>query len=632
MAINSTTSSTTATASSSKGLSGLVSGMDTEALVEKLTLSSKNKIFKEQQKSQKLQWKQDAYRDVTASLAAFKKSYFDSLSATNFKSPSFFNAFKASSSSDAVKVSASSAAMPGNITINKITQLANGQTLSSGSPISKALIGSGDKLTDSEAGIQALAASLIGKSISVNLDGKVRTISFDQVFADAVTSGKGTDETWADSFMDEVQGLLDQSFGKSSSGISLIRADISGNNLSLNSSSGKISLAGEADTLLKLGFESGQSNKISTSSTLKNLSLSTPLVGTSFAFSINSVAFSFSEEDSLSKVISTINSSSAGVILSYSSATDKLTMTAKELGSGDNINIVETSGNFTAALLNQATAGKNAELTVNGVPISKNSNTFLLDGTSFELLKTTATGADPITVAITENSSTLFDPIVKFVNDYNTLIDKINNLIKERPLTDYQPLSDEQKAKMTADQVKEWEKKAKTGILTSDPTLNSIAGKLRSMIYAPGVEGGIALYNIGITSAGLQQNGKLQIDEAVLKEALLTKGSDVKDLFSATSGIAAKMDTIITSAVETKGPQGSRGTLIEIAGITLHSSDTENYITKSIALSAKTLVQLNTRLKSEEARYWSQFTAMESAISRLNTQSAMLTQQYSSSG
>ncbi len=624
--------STTSTASSSKGFSGLVSGMNTDDLVAKLTLASKNKIFKEQQNSQKLQWKQDAYRDVTASLTAFKKSYFDPLSTTNFKSASFFNAFRASTTSDAVKVTASSAAMPGTITLDKISQLATAQKLSSGSAISKALIGSGDKLTESETDIKALATSLIGKSISVNLDGKSRAISFDQIFSDAVTSGKGADETWADSFMDEVQTLLDKSFGKSSTGISLINAGLSGNNLALNSISGKISLSGDADTLTKLGFIAGQSNKISTLSTLKDLSLNSSLLGENFNFSINSVDFNFSKDDSIDKVITAINTSNAGVILSYSSTTDKLTMTAKELGSGDNINILETTGNFTTALLNQATAGKNAELTVNGIEVSKNSNTFLMDGTSFELFKTAATSTDPITINVTENSSTLFAPIVKFVSDYNTLIDKISSLAKERPLRDYQPLSDEQKSAMTEDQVKEWEKKAKTGILASDPTLTNIAGKLKSMLYEPGVTGGIALYNIGITSAGWQQNGKLQIDETILRESLASKGAEIKDLFTASGGIATKMDAIVTGAIETKGVQGSRGTLIEIAGIPLHSSDTQNNITKAMTLSAKAIALLNTRLSSEETRYWSQFSAMESAISKMNSQSAMLTQQFSSSG
>ena len=631
MAIRSTTSSTTSTASSSKGFSGLVSGMDTESLVSKLTLSSKNKIFKEQQKSQKLQWKQEAYRDVTATLTAFKKSYFDTLSATNFKNPAFFNAFKASTVSESVKVTATTAAMPGNITIEKISQLAEGQKLSSGSAISKALIGSGNLLIDTEVGIKALATSLKDKSISVNLDGKVRTISFNQAFSDAVTSGNGAGKTWAVSFMDEMQVLLDQSFGKTSSGSSLIKANLSGNNLSLNSTSGKISLSGDAATLTKLGFQAGQSNKINIASALKDLSLASPLVGENFDFSINSVNFAFSKDDSLDKVITTINTSSAGVILSYSSATDQLTMAAKELGSGNNINIVEApTGNFIAALLNQATAGKNAELKVNGIEISRNSNTFLMDGTSFELLKTTAVNADPIAVTVTENSSTLLAPIVKFVSDYNTLIDKISSITKEKPLVEYQPLSDEQKGAMTEDQIKAWEIKAKTGLLSADSTLVGIAGKLKSMLYEPSVIGGIALYNIGITSAGWQQNGKLQIDETILKEALLTRGSEIKVLFASTSGLATKMDAVITSAVETKGAQGSRGTLIEIAGIALHTSDTKNNITRSMTLSAKTIALLNTRLTSEETRYWSQFNAMESAISRLNTQSAMLTQQFSS--
>lgn len=617
MAVSSVTSSPSST---SNKVGGLVSGMDIDTLVSKLTLGSKNKIFKEQQKSQKLQWKQDAYRQVTAALTTFKNNYFDTLSTTNLRSASFFNPFKAISSSTSISVTATSAATPGTVEVKNVTQLATNQKISSKSVISKELAGTVVAETTFD--------DLEDKSISISLDGKTRTIKFDSAFG-----LDGSTLVASDLFKAAFQTSIDAAFGKDKNGIGLIQLDIISGNLSLTAANSKIIVDGETTALDFLGLTANQSNKITTSNALKNLSLATSLTGSTFEFTINDIDFSFTNDDSLDKVISTVNSSLAGVTLSYSSISDKFTMTAKETGAGENIKFSEPDGNnLLASIIEKPDVieqGKNALLTINNIEISRSSNTFTIDGTTFDLLKTFET-VDAATISIKENSTSLFDPIVKFVGDYNNLMDKLNGFIKDTADSDYQPLSDEQKAEMTEDQIKTWETKAKAGILANDSTLNGIKNKLQAMIYEPGVTGGLALYSIGISSAGWQQNGKLLVDETKLKEMLSSKGSDIKDLFTASNGLAVKMNTVLTSAVETKGIQGARGTLIDIAGIPLHTSATQNNITRYIAASTKAIALLNTRLTSEETRYWNQFSAMESAISKLNTQSTMLTSQFSS--
>ncbi|MEI8217049.1 MAG: flagellar filament capping protein FliD [Eubacteriales bacterium] len=631
MAVGSTTStaSTTSTSTTSNRVGGLVSGMDIDTLVAKLTLGSKNKIIKEQQKSQKLQWKQDAYRKVTAAIIGFKKSYFDALSTTNLRSTSFFNPFKASSSSDAIKASATPTASPGTINVTEVSQLATNQKIDSSSNVSKALSGALTEtgtLTESE--ISTLVSDLSGKSISINLDGKIRTISFDASFVATATSPVS-----ADSFKLAFQNSLNATFGKDTSGNNLINVGITGNQFSLSASTSKIILGGDSATLLKLGFVPSQSNKITTSNSLASLSLNSALAGSSFEFKINDVDFSFTSSDSLDKVISTINSSTAGVTLSYSSLSDKLTLTSKETGSGENIKFSETTGNFLSSIMSgtgSSTQGKNAELKVDGVSISRSSNNFNLDGTNFELLKTFNSGSDPVAITVKADSASLFDPIVKFVGEYNNLMDTLNGYITEKTDSNYQPLTDEQKAAMTESQISVWETKAKAGILTGDSILSGLKSKLQAMIYEPGVTGGIALFSIGISSAGWQENGKLVIDETKLKDSLSTKGSDIKDLFTATNGLANKMNDLLAKAVETKGVQGTRGSLIEIAGIPLHTSATQNNITKYIESSKALIVTLNTRLTTEENRYWTKFSAMETAISKLNDQSTMITKQFSS--
>ena len=76
-------------------MSGLNSGLDTEAIVNALTAATKNKINKNQRSILTLQAQQDAYRSIIDKLNAFKSKYLDILNVgTCLKSKTMFNSFK----------------------------------------------------------------------------------------------------------------------------------------------------------------------------------------------------------------------------------------------------------------------------------------------------------------------------------------------------------------------------------------------------------------------------------------------------------------------------------------------------------------------------------------------------------
>ena len=50
----------TSTSSSIRGYGGLASGLDRDSLIEGMTMGTTNKITQQQQKQQKLEWKQAA--------------------------------------------------------------------------------------------------------------------------------------------------------------------------------------------------------------------------------------------------------------------------------------------------------------------------------------------------------------------------------------------------------------------------------------------------------------------------------------------------------------------------------------------------------------------------------------------
>jgi len=101
--VNSSTS-TMSTLAAKTGMAGLVSGLDTDSLVESLTSSSRAKITKQQQSLQLLEWKQSSYRGVSKVLKEFQSKYLDVLSAKNFRSAAMFNSVSATASSTKVSV------------------------------------------------------------------------------------------------------------------------------------------------------------------------------------------------------------------------------------------------------------------------------------------------------------------------------------------------------------------------------------------------------------------------------------------------------------------------------------------------------------------------------------------------
>ena len=128
---SSSSANTQIKASSNKGLSGLVSGMDTETMVEQLLAGTQSKIDKANQQKQLLLWKQSMYRDVISSLTEFQTKYFSySNEKTNLLSSSLYNTMSAVSSSGKVTAVASSRAAAGTVTINSVRQLATQSKIS----------------------------------------------------------------------------------------------------------------------------------------------------------------------------------------------------------------------------------------------------------------------------------------------------------------------------------------------------------------------------------------------------------------------------------------------------------------------------------------------------------------------
>lgn len=289
---------------------------------------------------------------------------------------------------------------------------------------------------------------------------------------------------------------------------------------------------------------------------------------------------------------------------------------------------------------NRVTAGKNAILTVNGTTdsngnvvgattIERNTNTFELDGITMELTATTAAGDPPISLTTSKDTDKIVEGLKGFVDDYNALIEELNKQVNaEASYQKYPPLTDAQKKEMSEREIEKWEEKSKEGLLRYDSNITKFLQDMRSVMYKTVESAGLALYDIGIeSSSNYRDNGKLVLDESKLKSALTTNLDGIQKLFTdKENGIAVQLQSTIKAAANPSS--GSPGSLVRYAGTkdVMVTSNSLYYELKSIS---EALSRLNTKYETERTRYWKQFTSMEQAISKMNSQSSWLTQQFS---
>lgn len=275
------------------------------------------------------------------------------------------------------------------------------------------------------------------------------------------------------------------------------------------------------------------------------------------------------------------------------------------------------------AALYTTTAGSNAVITVDGVDVERATNDFTVNGIAISLNETTN---EKSTVTVTQNTDAIYDTVVKFVDDYNKLVNNINELLDAKATyRDYPPLTKEQEDEMSERQIELWEEKAKGGLLRNDSTLTAVLQSLRSTLYTK-PEGASALYELGINTSYFSTKDNLVIEDAnALKEKIAADPEAVKALFTdADKGLSALLDAAITNAAS------STGTITAVAGAT--TNDVNSTIYKESKLLDDKLDSLQDRYESEYTRYWNQFNAMEQMISNMNSTSSWLTQMLGTNG
>ncbi|MCL1804917.1 MAG: flagellar filament capping protein FliD [Clostridiales bacterium] len=283
------------------------------------------------------------------------------------------------------------------------------------------------------------------------------------------------------------------------------------------------------------------------------------------------------------------------------------------------------------------TAGKDAQIIVNGIETSRSSNTFEIDGVTMQLTSTssilggTGTTADPYiydeTVITTErDTEAVVGAFKSFVEDYNDMIRKLYGYVREEALfRDYAPLTDEQKKEMSDRDIELWEQNAKTGLIRNDMEVTNLLNNLFSTLYTKPLSSNYALYDIGIEASDYKQPGILFLDEDKLRAALLNDPMSVENLFmDPLNGLAKQMGGLMDGAARVS--LANPGSLVALAGVENSVTDKSNILNTSINEINERLKDLWERYEKERARYWQKFNTMEQILARYQAQSEWIYQ------
>ncbi|MFP4014995.1 MAG: flagellar filament capping protein FliD [Chitinispirillaceae bacterium] len=632
-------------------LTGMATGLDTEQMVRDLSKAQTVRIDTVKKDKQLVLWKQEAYRDIIGKINDFTDSHFNLVNSdTNFRSPNAFAKFDydiklAGEATSAVEVTANGDLKDFDQTIQSVSQLATKDTWTGDALNLRGIKSSGFSIDNFK--------STLGTEdfeVALAVDGTTRTVQLSNADVQAMTS--------VDDLVAALNSEIGAQFGADFGNI-VSKSDINGNDeLVIDKNGNTIRIMeqiGSAASMEALTVTSGAGNLDFEDKSISELF---DFTGTDLSsIDINGTTnLGITEDDTIAELISKVNTSDAGVTLSYNADSDSFVLESANEGSANDISLAAGDTENFFAQLGVADGpdrvrGQNAHLTLNGVDIVKTSNSFSMDGMAISLKETYDGSSGDISINVNKDSDAIIDNVKSFVEEYNGVIGDLQDRISEKRNRDYPPLTEDQKKELSEEEIEKWEAIAKQGLLGNDRELQNLANQMRRAVYEKVSGVGISMAEIGITtSSNYKEGGKLIIDEAKLNSAVENRYEEVVDLFTAQSdksytdsankqerynenGVANRLNDIFQDAVRTtRDSNNKKGYLVEKAGVENDATAFNNALQKSVNRYDKRINLLLERLQDQEDRYYAMFARLETAMAQLQNQSSMFMQQLGTGG
>lgn len=269
--------------------------------------------------------------------------------------------------------------------------------------------------------------------------------------------------------------------------------------------------------------------------------------------------------------------------------------------------------------------GQDSEIVLNGATFTNNTNNYSINGLTIQALN--VTGTDEVTITTDTDVDGIYDMIKGFLKDYNDLVKSVDVAYNAASSKGYEPLTSDEKDAMSDDEVKKWEEKIKDSLLRKDSTLGSVLDTMKNDMAKSFKVGdkSYSLSSFGISTLGYfsspeNETGVYHIDGN--KDDTYTSANTDK----LKSMIASDPDTVITFFSQLASQ------LYKDLGSKMTASSTSSAYTIYNDKQMNTQYsEYNTKISEAEDKvttwedyYYSKFSAMESALAKMNAQSSSL--------
>ena len=277
--------------------------------------------------------------------------------------------------------------------------------------------------------------------------------------------------------------------------------------------------------------------------------------------------------------------------------------------------------NMEFAVKTQAT---DAEIELNGAVFTSDSNKFSINGLN---ITATGKGNDVMTITTATDVDGIYNMVKEFFSEYNTLMNSMESSYNAASAKGYEPLTSDEKSEMSDDEVEKWEKKIKDSLLRRDDTLRSVMSTMSmSMSKTYEINGKkYSLSSFGIKTAGY-------FTKAENESYAYHIDGDKDD--SSVEGNADRLRAAIEDDPEAVGQFFNQlaKDLYDNLGKQMKKTELSSSYTiyndvqmkKEYDEYTETITKWEEKLKDMEDYYYKKFSAMETALSKLQSQTNSL--------
>ncbi|MCR5602650.1 MAG: flagellar filament capping protein FliD, partial [Lachnospiraceae bacterium] len=360
---------------------------------------------------------------------------------------------------------------------------------------------------------------------------------------------------------------------------------------------------------------------------------------------VNGKEFTVSSDTKVSDFVNLVKD--AGLNASFDEKNGRFFISAKNSGAGSDFNFEQSGGDATDVLGkmglvdtgvdgngNRADtsavkiAGADARIKLNGASFTSSSNTFSINGLTITAKEKTD---GEININTETDYDAIYDKVKSFIKDYTSLINEMTELYNAPSNKGYDPLTDEEKDALTDSEVKKWEEKVNESLLRRDGNLGSISSMFReAMLQSFDYNGkSYSLSSFGINTGNYfttSENERygLHIDGDPDDSETSGNQDKLKAAIAADPGAVTSFFTNLTKNLYSKINQFTKSSETRSFG----NFYDDKKMKEDLKTYEKKVSDWDDYVKSVEDRYYKQFSKMESAMTKLNSQQSYISSMF----